>query len=202
MKEYLKSFVEGVVYSSNSVLLLALIAFAESSFFPIPPDAVLIPLAFLQPEKAIFLGVLTTVFSVLGGAFGYFLGYRGGRPLVKRFVSDEKLYKVKLLYNKYDVWAVMIAGLTPIPYKVFTIAAGLFELNFKRFMLASFIGRGGRFITLGVLIYFFGPTVKPFLQENFELITIGFVVLLIAGFLLVKKLPFGKEGKAVEPQKS
>ena len=188
----MKKFVESIIYSPNAIFLLFALAFAEASFFPIPPDTVLIPLALLNPSKAILLGVLTTIASVLGGAFGYFLGYKGGRPLVKRFVSDEKLYKVKLLYNKYDVWAVMIAGLTPIPYKVFTIAAGLFELNFKRFMLASFIGRGGRFITLGVLIHFFGPQVKPFLEKNFELVTIGFVVLLIGGFLIVKKVDFKK----------
>ncbi len=184
----MKKFITGIVYSPYSLIFLLGIAFAEASFFPIPPDAVLIPLALLKPEKAIIYGVLTTIFSVLGGAFGYLIGYKGGRPLVKKFISDEKLYRVKLLYNKYDVWAVGIAGLTPIPYKVFTIAAGLFELNFKRFMIASFLGRGGRFIPLGVLIYFFGPSIRPFLEKNFELITIGFVVLLFAGFLAVKKI--------------
>ncbi len=188
----MKKFVSSIIYSPNAFLLLLALAFAEASFFPIPPDTVLIPLALLFPKKAIIFGLATTVASVLGGAFGYFIGYKGGRPIVKKLISEEKLYKVKLLYNKYDVWAVAAAGLTPIPYKVFTIAAGLFELNFKRFMLASFIGRGGRFITLGVLIYFFGPQVKPFLEKNFELVTIGFVILLIGGFLLVKKVDFKK----------
>lgn len=192
IKEKLSGFINSVVYSSNAVFLLFILAFAESSFFPIPPDAILIPLALLNPSKAIFLGILTTIASVLGGAFGYLIGYKGGRPIVKKFISDEKLYKVKLLYNKYDVWAVSIAAFTPLPYKVFTIAAGLFELDFKRFMVASFLGRGGRFITLGVLIHFFGPTIKPFLEKNFELATIGFVVLIIGGFLVVKKLDFKK----------
>ena len=193
MKEIIKDFVKKVVYSQNAIFFLFVIAFSESSFFPLPPDAILIPLALIDPSKAIFLGILTTIASVLGGMFGYLLGYKGGRPVVKRFISDEKLYKAKLLYSKYDVWAILIAGLTPIPYKVFTISAGLFELNFRRFVIASIIGRGGRFITLGVLIYFLGPAVNSFLEKNFEIITILFAILLILGFLVVKRLPLKKK---------
>ncbi|GIW62883.1 MAG: cytochrome b561 [Patescibacteria group bacterium] len=182
MKEYIYSFVDFIINSQYADLGLFLTAFAESSFFPIPPDTLLIPLALLNPEKALFLSFLTTIASVLGGGFGYFIGYKGGRPIVSRFVSDEKLYKVKQLYNKYDVWAVGIAAFTPIPYKVFTIAAGLFELDFKRFIIASVLGRGGRFMLIGLGIHLFGPAIKPFLTSNLEVFTIGFVVLLVFGF--------------------
>ncbi len=185
MKEYLLGFVNGIIYSQFALGGLLLVAFAESSFFPIPPDTILIPLAFLNPDKALWYGFLTTLASVAGGALGYFIGHKGGRPIVNKFISDEKLYRVKQLYNKYDVWAVGLAAFTPIPYKVFTIAAGLFELDFKRFLLASFLGRGGRFITIGLLIQIFGPAVKPFITQNLELFTIGFAVLLVGGFVFI-----------------
>ncbi|GIW63550.1 MAG: cytochrome b561 [Patescibacteria group bacterium] len=185
MKEIVYSFVESIVNSQYADIGLLLTAFAESSFFPIPPDALLIPLGLLNPDKALVLSALTTVASVLGGGFGYFVGYKGGRPIVSKFISDEKLYKVKQLYNKYDVWAVGIAAFTPIPYKVFTIAAGLFELDFKRFMLASLLGRGGRFFAIGLSIHIFGPSIKPFLTNNLEVFTVGFAVLLILGFWFI-----------------
>ncbi|MCX7955970.1 MAG: DedA family protein [Patescibacteria group bacterium] len=188
MKEFLMNFINNAISSNNALLILFVLSFAESSFFPIPPDTLMIPLALMNPKLAIFYAFLTTVSSVLGGVFGYFIGLKGGRPLVKKFISDEKLYQVKLLYQKYDVWAVIIAGFSPIPYKIFTIAAGLFELDLKRFVIASFIGRGGRFFLVGTLIFIFGEKIKYFLTHYLEWAIIGITVLFIGGFVVVNKV--------------
>ncbi len=188
MKEFLINFVNSSVNSSNSLVILFILSFAESSFFPIPPDTLMIPLALLNPKLALFYALLTTVASVIGGVFGYFVGLKGGRPIVKKIISDEKLYQVKLLYQKYDVWAVAVAGFSPIPYKIFTIAAGLFELNLKRFIIASIIGRGGRFFLVGGLIFIFGESIKYFLTKYLEIFIIGLTILLIGGFIFINKI--------------
>ena len=120
------------------------IAFAESSFFPIPPDLLLIPLCLANPSLALGYATICLAGSVLGGMFGYLLGLKGGRPLFLKLFSEQKFRVVEHYFQKYDVWAVGIAAFTPIPYKVFTIAAGVFHLNFRRFVLTSIAGRGGR----------------------------------------------------------
>lgn len=192
MKKIIYDFAQGILSSSYPLFGLSLVAFAESSFFPIPPDVIYIPLSLINPKKAFFYALLTTIFSLLGGIFGYYIGKYGGKPLVNRFIPEEKLYQVKLFYNRYDVWAIIIAGFTPIPYKVFTISAGLFDLNLKRFIIASLIGRGGRFFLVCGLIYFFGTTIKNFLDKYFELATILISLLLIGGFYFISKIKFEK----------
>jgi len=187
MKEFFGSFVNSVLNSNYPIVGLSIISFLESSFFPIPPDVIYIPLAILNPKNAFFYAFITTFFSVLGGIFGYYIGKIGGRPIIERFVSDEKLYQVKLLYNRYDFWAIVVAGFTPIPYKVFSLSAGIFYINLKKFILASIIGRGGRFFLVCSLIYFFGKDVKYFLDNYFEIFTIFFTVLLIGGFIVFNK---------------
>jgi membrane protein YqaA with SNARE-associated domain len=188
MLKDVKNFVGSIVYSPLAIPGLAIIAFAESSFFPIPPDTIMIPLALLNPKSAYIYAAITTLFSTLGGSFGYFIGVKGGKPLVKKFISEQKLSRVKELYHKYDVWAVTMGAFTPLPYKVFTIAAGLLDLNFKRFMLASFLGRGGRFFAVATVIYFFGDTAKTFLSDYFEITVVAFSVLLIGGILVANKI--------------
>jgi len=184
----LKDFVSGIVHSAFAIPGLALIAFAESSFFPIPPDTIMIPLALLNPKAAFWYAAVTTIGSVLGGAFGYFIGNKGGKPLVRKFISEQKLTRVKELYHKYDVWAVTMGAFTPLPYKVFTIAAGLMDLNLKRFMIASLIGRGGRFFAVAAVIFFFGEAAREFLSDYFELTVVAFSVLLIGGILIANKI--------------
>jgi len=188
VKEAIYPLITGLIESDYAVWGLFLIALAESSFFPLPPDALMIPMALLSPPLAIFYAAVTTVGSVLGGALGYLIGAKGGKPVVKRFIKQEKLDKVKKYYHDYDVWAVSLAAFTPIPYKIFTIAAGLFDLSFGRFVVASLIGRGGRFFLVGGLIYIFGPAIKSFLDSYFELVVVGFSVLLIGGFWLFNRL--------------
>jgi len=187
MKEFFAGFVNSILNSNYPIIGLSLVSFTESSFFPIPPDLIYIPLSILNPKNAFFYAAITTLFSVLGGIFGYYIGKIGGRPIIERFVSDEKLYQVKLLYNKYDFWAIVVAGFTPIPYKVFSLSAGIFDINLKKFILASIIGRGGRFFLVCSLIYFFGKDIKYFLDNYFEIFTILFTGLLIGGFIVFNK---------------
>lgn len=165
---------------------LFVLSFAESSFFPIPPDILLIGLAILNPENSFYLALITTAGSVLGAIFGYMIGLKGGRPLLNRFISNEKIALIHNYFNKYDVWAIGIAGFTPIPYKLFTISAGVFYINFFRFVLVSILARGARFFLVGASIYFFGSTIKSMLQKYFNIFSIAFVGLIIAGFFLLR----------------
>jgi len=187
MKEFFGGFVSSILNSNYPIVGLSILSFAESSFFPIPPDVVYIPLAILNPKNAFFYAFITTFFSVLGGVFGYYIGKIGGRPIINKFVSEEKLYQVKLLYNKYDFWAIVVAGFTPIPYKIFSLSAGIFDIKLKNFIVASVIGRGGRFFLVCALIFFFGSRIKYFLENYFEIFTIIFTLLLIGGFIFVNK---------------
>jgi membrane protein YqaA with SNARE-associated domain len=168
------------------VLALFILAAAESSFFPIPPDVLLIALGILQPEYALCYAGLCTVGSVVGGFFGYLIGVKGGRPLVRRLVSDRWLRTVETYYQKYDVWAVGIAGFTPLPYKVFTISAGMFMLDLKRFIFVSVISRGTRFFLVGALIFVLGDTVQYYLTKYLDMFSVLFVVVLVLGFLAVR----------------
>lgn len=188
MKEFFGPFVNLILNSNYPIFGLSILSFAESSFFPIPPDVIYIPLAILNPKNAFFYAFITTFFSVLGGVLGYYIGKIGGRPIINKFVSEEKLYQVKLLYNKYDFWAIVVAGFTPIPYKIFSLSAGIFDIKLKNFIIASIIGRGGRFFLVCALIFFFGEKVRYFLEKYFEIFTIGFTILLIGGFWLAKKI--------------
>jgi len=171
-----------------SVYALFLIAFAESSFFPIPPDVLLIAMSILDPHRAFAYALVCTLGSVAGAVFGFLLGIKGGRPLLLRLFGLEKILLVEKYYQKWDVWAVAIAAFTPIPYKVFTISAGVFELNFKRFLLASTVGRSGRFFLVALAIYLFGPAIKQLLASYLNLFTVAFMVLLLLGFWVIRHL--------------
>jgi membrane protein YqaA with SNARE-associated domain len=170
----------------HALIALFVFSFWESSFFPIPPDPLLIAMAVADPSLAPFYALVCTIASVLGASFGYLIGNKGGRPLVDRFFKGEKVRAAERLYQRYDVWAVGAAAFTPIPYKVFTITAGVASLNFFRFILVSFVGRGARFFLVGMAIYFFGPSIQLLIDEYFDVLTISFLVLLILGFVAVK----------------
>lgn len=177
-------------YSPYAVPALFLLAFAESSFFPIPPDVLLIALAISIPRKAFYFAAVCSIGSVLGGMLGYLIGYEFMEAVGNRIVAFygfmDKWHAVGQLYNKYAAWAVGIAGFTPIPYKVFTIAGGAFKIDFPVFVLASFISRSARFFLVGTLIYYFGPPIKSFIEKYFNILAIVFVVLLVGGFVLIK----------------
>ena len=176
------------------------ISFAESSFFPIPPDALLIPLCLGNPENAFWFATVCSVGSILGGVVGYGIGFYGGRPVLRRFFSQKKIEAVSAYYDRYNAWATGVAGLTPLPYKLFTISGGAFTINFKIFLLASVISRSLRFFAVAGVVYLLGPAAKQFIQDYLAWLTIAFVILLVAGFLLVGKgLKRASRGEAGDP---
>jgi len=170
---------------------LFFLAFAESSFFPVPPDVLLIALTISVRKKAFFYALICTAGSVLGGAFGFFIGlefWEIGKGILLRYVTMETIDQVRFYFQNYEAWAVAIAGFTPIPYKVFTISAGFFRVDFLIFIVASILSRGARFFLVSGLLYLFGPTIRAFIDKYFNVVTYAFVVLLVGGFILVKYL--------------
>jgi len=171
---------------------LGILAFAESSFFPVPPDVLLIALALGKPRRSFWYALVCAVFSVLGGMLGYVIGYALWEAVNQFFFtyvfSEEVFSKVSGLYNDWAFWAVFTAGFTPIPYKVFTIAAGVMTIHFPMFVLASAISRSARFLLVAGMIYFFGPPIKTFIDKYFNILVVVFTVLLVGGFLLIKYL--------------
>jgi membrane protein YqaA with SNARE-associated domain len=180
-------WVLGWADSPYSTWALFAIAFAESSFFPIPPDILLIALAVAVPARAFRFALITSVGSVLGGAFGYLIGHEFfslvGEPIVNFYSAEEHYQRISDLYREYDAYAVAVAGLSPIPYKVATITAGFFDVSFGRFLLASAISRSLRFFLIGGLIRLFGPQVRAFIEKYFEILAVVALVLLVGGFL-------------------
>jgi membrane protein YqaA with SNARE-associated domain len=171
---------------------LFLLAFCESSFFPIPPDVLLIALAVAVPKKSLKYALVCSAGSVLGGCFGYLIGWHFmasiGSPIVAFYGLGAKVEYIGALYKKYDAWAVGIAGFTPIPYKVFTIAAGVFKINFSVFVLTSLVSRSARFFIVGGLIYLFGAKIQGFIDKYFNILAVAFTVLLVLGFVVIKYL--------------
>ena len=172
--------------SPYAIPALFILSFAESSFFPLPPDVLLMALTLGNPSWGMYYAAITTAGSVLGGMFGYAIGWWGGRPLLLRFMGKERVAMVHQTFERYEGWAILIAGLTPIPYKVFTIGAGAFYVNFKVFVIASLISRGARFFLVAGTLQLFGPWMKEMIENYFNLITILFVVLIAIGFWVVK----------------
>lgn len=175
----------------GSIALFTL-AFCESSFFPIPPDVLLMALAFSIARKSFKYAAICSAGSILGGGFGYFIGFGlfdfVGIPILATLGLMEKFDYVKEQYNSNAFSAVAIAGFTPIPYKVFTIAAGACKINLWTFFIASAISRSGRFFIVAALICIFGPKIKHFIEKYFNIISIAFVVLIVAGFFVIKLL--------------
>ncbi len=176
-------------YGSWALFLLAL---TESSFFPIPPDILLIALAVSIPKKSFRYAVICSAGSVIGGCVGYLIGWQFMSSIGDRIIAfyglTQKAEYIGALYNTYDAWAVGIAGFTPIPYKVFTISAGAFKINFSVFVMASILSRSARFFLVGGLIYIFGPGIQAFIDKYFNILVTVFTVLLIAGFIIIKYL--------------
>lgn len=191
--KYLRRLYNWVLHWADTpygIPALFILAFAESSFFPIPPDVLLITLALAIPKKSFRYAAVCTIGSVLGGMFGYLIGLTFidtfGVPILNFYGVLDKYVYIQDLYIRYDAWAVGIAGFTPIPYKVFTIAAGAFKVDFPVFVLASLAGRAGRFFLLGILIYRYGPAIKNFIDKYFNLLTVLFMIFLVLGFLVVR----------------
>lgn len=181
MLEQLTDWVEAWADSAAGPAALAVISACEAIFFPIPPDPLLIALALRHPGQALLLAALTTVASVAGGLVGRWLGQRFGRPLLLRFANEERAERVQGLFQRHGFWALLLAGLTPLPYKLFTIAAGTFEVPRLQFVLGSLVGRGLRFGAIGLAIYIWGDRFEAFLEERFDLVMAALGVLLVVG---------------------
>jgi membrane protein YqaA with SNARE-associated domain len=166
------------------------IAFAEASFFPIPPDALLIPMALAQPRKALQFALVATIGSVLGGALGYTIGYalfdQLAQPLINFYHYHAAFAAFQAKFGQYGVWIVLIKGLTPIPYKIVTIAAGAAEMSFPAFMAASIVTRGARFFLEAVLLRKFGDPARVFIEERLGLVTGLVAAGIIGGFLVLR----------------
>lgn len=168
------------------------LSFAESSFFPIPPDPLLMALCLGAPKRSFRFALLTTLASVVGGIVGYLIGAWAWHLLEPVFfayvpgVTPEAFERVRELYDRWDFWAVFMAGLTPIPYKVFTLSSGVFAISFPIFLVASFLSRGLRFFVVAGLIYAFGEPIARFIDRYFNLLTWVFTILLLGGFLVVE----------------
>lgn len=200
--KYLRKLYDWVLHWADTPYgpaALFLLAFAESSFFPIPPDALLIALVLGATNKAFRLALNCTVASVLGALLGYTIGHFLWWTPSNEFTSiaifffnnipgfTEKLFfDVQKMYDEYNFWIVFTAGFTPIPYKVITISAGAFSINLIMFILASVISRGARFFLVAFLIWKFGPQIKSFIDRYFNWLAIAFTVLLIGGFVAIK----------------
>jgi membrane protein YqaA with SNARE-associated domain len=173
---------------------LGVIAFAESSFFPIPPDPLLLGLSLGRPKKALHFAAICTVGSIVGGAFGYLLGW-GLWALISDFfflyvpgVTPEAFGTVQAWYDRWGFWAVFLAGFTPLPYKVFTLSSGVFAISFPVFLVASAISRGMRFFIVGALVYHYGPPIQRFIDRHFNRLAWAFGALLVLGFIALRYL--------------
>ena len=182
-------------------LVLIILSFAEASFFPIPPDILLIALALGARKNALLFALYCSFASVAGAMFGYSLGHfvwwiEPGQfsnfanfffNHIPGFTTDV-FYKIQQMYDQWNFWIIFTAGFTPIPFKVFTISAGAFDINFMMFLFAGLVSRSARFFLVGWLIWKFGEPIRKFIDKYFNWLAIGFTILLISGFYIIKYL--------------
>lgn len=171
---------------------LFLLALAESSVFPVPPDVLLLALSISVPLRSFRFALICSVGSVLGGVLGYGIGYllwEGVSPFFFNHVpgfSEQAFTRVQDLFAQYDFWVVFTAGFTPIPYKVITIGSGVFQINFPIFFMASAVSRSLRFFLVAALVHYFGASIRGFIEKYFNILSIVFLLLLLGGFFLIE----------------
>jgi membrane protein YqaA with SNARE-associated domain len=179
-----------VAATKGATGVLVFVAFTESVFFPVPPDLMLIPMCLADRTKAFRLAAICLAASLLGGAVGYFVGYWFmdllGMPIVRFYGLLDKYGTIQAWYDTYSAWAVGVAGLTPIPYKVCTLTAGAFKINFPIFILASAASRGFRFFLVAALAYRFGDDVREFMERRLNLLVAATTILVVLGFVALK----------------
>jgi len=174
----------------RALWILAFVAFLESSVFPIPPDVLMIPMILARPKQAWLIALVALVASVAGGIFGYVIGAFAfdqiGAPILQAMGKGAAMEAFNTRFNDFGFWPVLIAGITPFPYKVITIMSGWTGLPLGTFIVTSIIARGVRFFLIAALLYKFGAPVRDFIERRLGLVFIVFVVLLLGGFYLVK----------------
>ena len=176
----------------HAMLAMALISFAESSFLPLPPDFLLIPMTLAQPRRAWLIATVCTVTSVLGGYVGYAIGYflfdALGRPLFEFYHLMDKYEAFKAAFAQWGAWIIVIKGLTPIPFKLVTIASGAAQFNLSAFTLASIVSRGLRFFVLAALLWRYGEPIRDFIERRLMLVTSLVAAALVGGVLVLRYL--------------
>jgi len=190
MLRWTYNWIMGLASRRDSIWVLAAVAFIESSVFPVPPDILLIPMVLAARDRAWRLAAVCTIASVLGGILGYVIGMflyeSAGLPLLELYGYADKFDEFSNRYNEWGAWIVFVAGLTPFPYKVITIASGVTELNLVVFTVASVLARGLRFSIVAALLWWLGPPVREIIERRLGLVTIIFCVLLLGGFIVAK----------------
>ncbi|MDR1910389.1 MAG: DedA family protein [Holosporales bacterium] len=176
----------------DALWILCVVSFAESSFFPIPPDPFLLLMALSSRSRALIYGVLCTLSSVVGGILGYYIGYALfeaiGMKILTTYQYVDAFQTLIQHFQEWAFWAITLKGLTPIPYKIVTIASGVAHVDFLTFMMASILARGMRFMTISILCWYFGDPVRLFIEKYLGLLFVAILALLIGGFVVLKYL--------------
>ena len=176
----------------QALKVLAAVSFAESSFFPVIPELMLIPMVLEQRQKAWRIATVCTIASVLGGAFGYAIGFylfqAVGQGIIDFYGLQAAFASFHEQFNKYGLWVILIKGLTPIPYKIVTIASGAAHFDLLTFGIASLVTRGARFGGEATLLYFYGEPIRTFVEKRLTLVTTAFVMLVVGGFVALRYL--------------
>lgn len=174
----------------HALWALAFVAFIESSFFPIPPDLLLIPLVIAAPTRAFWIAFIAVIASVAGGVFGYLIGMFAfdtiGKPILYSLGKAESIAEFNVKFNAYGLWAVLIAGVTPFPFKVITIMSGWTSMPFGIFLVSAIAARSLRFFTVAALLYFFGSPIRNFIERRLGMVFALFLAILLAGFFAVQ----------------
>lgn len=182
----------GLAETRFALLALAIVAFAESSFFPIPPDVIMIPMIIAAPHRAFLIASVALVSSVLGGIAGYGIGMFAfdsiGQPILESLGKSDRIIEFNERFNDFGFWPVLIAGVTPFPYKVITIMSGWTGLPFLTFVITSIVARGIRFYLVAFLLWKFGEPIREFIEKRLGLMFTLFIILLVGGFVAVKYL--------------
>ena len=188
----LYDWVIGLSVHPQAIWWVALVSFAESSVFPIPPDVMIVPMVLSDRAAALRIAVVGTISSVLGGLVGYAIGYfffdAIGDRIVEFYGYGAKFEEFRVTFEEYGAWIVALAGLTPFPYKVITIASGFFALDPIVFVVASVLSRGARFGLEAALLWKFGEPIREFIEKRLEILSVVLVILLFGGFALIKLL--------------
>ncbi|HEX3537443.1 MAG TPA: YqaA family protein [Stellaceae bacterium] len=176
----------------NALAALLIVSFVESSFFPIPPDILLIPMILARPRDAWRLAALCMLASVAGGLLGYAIGYflfdAIGRPMLEFYGAMDRYDTLKAGFDQWGVWIIILKGMTPIPYKLITIASGVAHFDLAAFLAASIVSRSLRFFLLAALLWWFGDAARDFIERRLTLVTTVFAVLLVGGFVALRYL--------------
>lgn len=176
----------------RALWLLLLVSFAESSFFPLPPDILLIPMILARPRSAWRLAAFCMLASVAGGVLGYAIGYflfdAIGRPVLEFYHAMDRYDALKAGFDRWGVWIIVLKGMTPIPYKLITIASGVAHFDLAAFIGASIVSRSLRFFLVAAILWWFGDAARHFIERRLTLVTSVFAVLLVGGFVLLRYL--------------